>query len=248
MGVLARFERRLEGLVEGVFARAFRSTVQPVEIANALQRETADRAAIVAAGRTLVPNDFVVELGATDHERLAPYADTLGEEFADLMRAYAGEEGYSHVGPVRVHFERDDGLETGTFRIRSDVIRGPVDAAPKGTPAAGGHGGAPRLVTAAGTPAESAYVLSQTVTVIGRGAEADLRLADPGVSRRHAEIRVGAGEAVVSDLGSTNGTLVNGRSVTEAVLRTGDEITIGETTLRYDDARSGGGPKAGRRY
>jgi hypothetical protein len=236
VGVLARFERRLEGLVEGVFARAFRSSVQPVEIANALQRETADRAAIVSAGRTLVPNDFVVELGATDHERLAPFAETLGEEFAELMRAYAAEEGYSHVGPVKVRFERDDGLETGTFRIRSDVIRGPVDAAPAGAPAAGTGREAPRLLAGAGTPSESSYVLTQAETVIGRGAEADLRLADPGVSRRHASLRRDDDRVVLTDLGSTNGTHVNGRRIDEVVLRDGDEITVGETALRFDDA------------
>ena len=243
MGVLQRFERRLEGLVEGAFARAFRSTVQPVEIASALQRETADRAAIVGAGRTLVPNDFVVELGDTDHERLAPYADTLGDEFSELMRGYAAEEGYSHVGPVRVHFERHGDLDTGTFRIRSDVVRGPVDATPGSAVVATD---APRLLTAAGEANESAYVLRKPVTVIGRGEEADLRLSDPGVSRRHAELRREDDRVMVADLGSTNGTLVNGSRVDHAVLRAGDEITIGETVLVYADGRGPAKSKRGR--
>ncbi len=118
MGVLQRFEQRLEGMVEGAFARAFKSDLQPVEIASAVQREMDDRAAIVAQGRTLVPNDFVVELADTDHERLEVYADSLGVELANLAREYAKEQGYSFVGPVRMRFEGVNDLATGMFRIR----------------------------------------------------------------------------------------------------------------------------------
>src|ERR1051326_1182262 len=100
VGVLQRFEHRLEGMVEGAFARAFKSELQPVEIASAVQREMDDRAAIVAQGRTLVPNDFVVELAETDHERLEVYADSLGIELSTLAREHAKEQGYSFVGPV----------------------------------------------------------------------------------------------------------------------------------------------------
>src|SRR6202043_2520748 len=96
----------------------------PVEIASAVQREMDDRAAIVAQGRTLVPNDFVVELAETDHERLADLADSLGIELATLAREHAREQGYSFVGPVRMRFEGVSELTTGTFRIRSGVIRG----------------------------------------------------------------------------------------------------------------------------
>ena len=124
MGVLQRFEHRLEGMVEGAFARAFKSELQPVEVASAVQREMDDRAAIVAQGRTLVPNDFVVELADTDHQRLDVYADSLGIELATLAREYAREQGYSFVGPVRMRFEGVPDLSTGTFRIRSGVIRG----------------------------------------------------------------------------------------------------------------------------
>ena len=99
MGVLQRFEHRLEGMVEGAFARAFKSELQPVEIASAVQREMDDRAAIVAQGRTLVPNDFVVELADTDFQRLDVYADSLGIELATLAREHAREQGYSFVGP-----------------------------------------------------------------------------------------------------------------------------------------------------
>ena len=111
-------------MVEGAFARAFRSELQPVEVASAVQREMDDRAAIVAKGRTLVPNDFVVELAENDHERLDVYAESLGVELANLARDYAKEQGYSFVGPVRMRFEGVPDMTTGTFRIRSGVIRG----------------------------------------------------------------------------------------------------------------------------
>jgi hypothetical protein len=118
VGVLQRFERRLEGLVEGTFARAFKSELQPVEVASALQREMDERAAIVAQGRTLVPNDFVVELSGSDKERLEVYSDSLGQELSKVAREYASEQEYSFVGPVRIRFEHAEDLNTGRFRIR----------------------------------------------------------------------------------------------------------------------------------
>ena len=124
MGVLQRFERRLEGMVEGTFARVFKSELQPVEVASAVQHEMDERAAIVAQGRTLVPNDFVVEIAQTDAERLDVLAEDLGVELATLARDHAKEQGYSFVGPVRIRFEGVPDLTTGTFRIRSGVIRG----------------------------------------------------------------------------------------------------------------------------
>ena len=124
MGVLQRFERRLEGMVEGTFARVFKSELQPVEVASAVQHEMDERAAIVAQGRTLVPNDFVVEIAQTDADRLDVMAEDLGVELATLARDHAKEQGYSFVGPVRIRFEGVPDLTTGTFRIRSGVIRG----------------------------------------------------------------------------------------------------------------------------
>ncbi|MDX6286114.1 MAG: hypothetical protein QOG53_1599 [Frankiales bacterium] len=232
MGVLQRFERRLEGLVEGVFARAFRSSVQPVEIAGALQREMADRKAIVSQGRTLVPNQFVVELGSADHERLGGYAETLGEEFSGIVREHATEEGYAFVGPVHVGFELADDLDTGMFRVRSDVVRGAVDATQSAASSAASSR-VPKLITAAGTGGETAYVLAAPVTVIGRAEDCDLRLADPGASRRHVEVRRDGDRVTVIDLRSTNGTVLNGETIERAELHDGDELVIGETVLVF---------------
>jgi hypothetical protein len=231
VGVLQRFERRLETIVEGAFAKAFRSGVQPVEIAGALQRETADRAVIVSQERTLVPNDYVVELGRTDHERLEPYADSLGDEFAGVVKEYGAEEHYTFVGPVRVHFERVDDIDTGRFRVRSDVIRGPVSAG--AAPTSTNAGRLPALVMAPGTAGESAYPLTGPRTVIGRAEDCDLRLADPGASRHHAELQRSSDDVTIVDLRSTNGTLVNGKRVDRATLEDGDEIVIGETSFAF---------------
>ena len=114
VGVLQRFERRLGGLVEGTFAKVFKGEVQPVEIASALQREADDRKTVVAEGRVLVPNDYVVELGSSDYSRLAPYEGPLGKELASMVSEHADEQGYSFVGPVKVRLEEVGELDTGS--------------------------------------------------------------------------------------------------------------------------------------
>jgi hypothetical protein len=249
VGVLQAFERRFGGLVEGAFAKVFKGDVQPVEIAGALQRETDNRKSIVGPGRIHVPNDFVVELGDHDHERLAEWAEPLGSELSAMVREHAAEQGYSFVGPVHVGFEHVPEISTGTFRVRSGVLAGetptepPVHqpTAPSGTtaPPAAMHrpvvAGRPRLILAAGGlgSAESTLELSKAVTVLGRANECELRLDDPGVSRRHAEIRVNGGEAEIIDLGSTNGIRVNGKAVPSARLLDGDRIDVGSTSLVF---------------
>lgn len=235
MGVLQRFERRLEGLVEGTFAKVFGGVVQPVEIAAALQREAQDKKAIVGHGRVLVPNDYVVELGATDAERLGSYDSALRSELAGMLRDHAAEQGWSFVGPVQVALEQVEDLGTGVFRVRSSVaaeekVRGRVP--PQGTQTAPGR---PRLVLLAGgtTSQERSFPLTQPVTVLGRGAEADVRVVDTGVSRLHAELHLEDSGVRLVDLQSTNGTLVNGSRVSNAMLSDGDRIELGTTALIY---------------
>lgn len=253
MGVLQRFERRLGDLVEGAFARAFKSELQPVEVASAIQREMDERAAIVAQGRTLVPNDFVIEISADDMERLSVYVDSLGVELATVAREYAAEQGYSFVGPVRVAFEQALDLTTGLFRVRSGVIRGTtVESGEIRRPASDQPGtgrgdtpGRPRLLVSTkdegGHQAgpEHAYEINTPVTVLGRGTDCDLRLVDPGVSRHHAELRFEGEDVVLVDLGSTNGTVVEGQSTRRAVLRDGTRIELGRTTLVFRRDHSG---------
>ena len=223
MGVLDRFERRLEGLVSGAFARAFKAEVQPVEIAGALQRECDDRAAVVGRGRTMVPNDFLVELGPQDYDRLAPYEEPLSVEFATVVQEYAAEQHYQFVGPLVVKLTRADDLETGMFRVKSRVVPGAMpmhEPPPTRQPTA--------WLEINGRP----HGLTKAVMTIGRGTDVDIRIDDPGISRRHAEIRTGFTTMVI-DLGSTNGTLVNGELVHQAQLEDGDQIVLGNSMLIY---------------
>ena len=250
MGVLQRFERRLASKVEGTVARVFKSELQPVEVASAIQHEMDERAAIVAQGRTLVPNDFVVEIAQTDAERLDILVESLSLELATLARDHAREQGYSFVGPVRIRFEGVPELATGMFRIRSGVIRGhtveagevrqPVSDLPR--PGGTQFPGRPRLVVSGSSPgtgleAGSTYELQTPVTLLGRGTDCDLRMVDPGVSRHHAELRVEDGQVVLVDLGSTNGTFVNGQPVRRVGLVDGTNVTLGRTTMVFRQER-----------
>ena len=255
MGVMDRFEKGIERAVNGVFAKAFKSEVQPVEIASALRKACDDRAAVISRGRTLVPNAYVVELGRTDHERLGEYADALGDELVASLREHADRQGYAFVGPVTVELELADGRDTGVFSVRTATLKGrdnqaaqaPVPRDPQTPPPP------PRPVPVSPVTAASpgrrpwldidghAYPLVGSLTVIGRGEEADVVVDDPGVSRRHAEIRVTSDGphlvATVRDLGSTNGTMVDGDRIGRGqhgeALREGTTITIGRTRATY---------------
>ena len=236
MGVLQRFERRLGGLVEGAFARVFGGVVQPVEVAARLQREADDKKAIVGAGRVLVPNEYVVELGESDYARLTEYDAALRRELAAMVREHAAEQGWSFVGPVDVHLTKVDGLDTGVFSVRSAVVT--PDAPAKVPLPATRERAHPYLLLAAGDGGpERAVPLSRPVTRLGRSAEADVRLPDTGVSRLHAEVRLEPDGTYVVDLGSTNGTTVNGRKVTRTALSDGDRVALGPAALVY---RAGG--------
>jgi hypothetical protein len=230
MGVLQRFEARLEGMVTGAFSKAFRAEVQPVEIAAALQRELDNNAKIVTRERSLVPNDFVIELGQHDYGRLAPYTGTLAHELVDLAREHAELQRFAFTGPVTVAFEEHQDLGTGQFRVRS-AVRAGVDrgASYDPTPTTERDAAAYLMINGTQHPVVAPGV------VLGRGSECDLRIDDPGVSRRHAEIRVhGAGpqaQLVVVDLGSTNGTVVDGVRTAQAELADGSRIVLGSTIV-----------------
>jgi hypothetical protein len=227
MGVLQRFERRIEDMINRPFARAFKAEVQPVEIASALQRECDDRAAIVSRGRTMVPNEFTVVLGPHDYERLSTYAEALASELASMVSEHAEEQNYSFLGQVSVTFERDDELETGRFRVRSAAVAGAVAADPsRGSQA--GRSGHPWLEVGATT-----FALTRPTTRIGRGTDTDLRIDDPGISRNHAEIRQQGGDVTIVDAGSTNGIVINGQKVQQARLDDGATVVLGSTTLTF---------------
>ncbi|MEW1644398.1 MULTISPECIES: DUF3662 and FHA domain-containing protein [unclassified Streptomyces] len=279
MGVLKKFEQRLEGLVNGTFAKVFKSEVQPVEIAGALQRECDNNATIWNRDRTVVPNDFIVELSTPDFERLSPYSGQLGDELAGMVRDYAKQQRYTFMGPIKVHLEKADDLDTGLYRVRSRTLasstnqQAPGTSAPAAPPAGrpggygyppsaapasapppmpsapppGGRGSAPYLQPAPAAPAAGArmrywveingarHQISRATLVMGRSTEADVRIDDPGVSRRHCEIRTGT-PSTIQDLGSTNGIVVDGQHTTRATLRDGSRIVVGSTTIIYRQA------------
>lgn len=229
MGGLQRFENKLEQLISGVFARAFRSAVQPVEISAALAREVDNSAQILSRDRRLVPNDFHVELSETDHERLTALGPQLDRELVDQLKDHAAQQSYVFTGPVQITLDSADDLTTGRFRVRSKAIARVSQSGPDPTETQVRRASAMLEVNGERLP------LSAPGIVVGRGNDADLRINDPGVSRRHVEFRVidhGDGPRVsVHDLGSTNGVLVNGRRQEQATLADGARIQIGTTTL-----------------
>lgn len=283
MGVLKKFEQRLEGLVNGTFAKVFKSEVQPVEIAGALQRECDNNATIWNRDRTVVPNDFIVELSPHDHERLSPYSGQLGQELAGMVREYAEAQRYTFMGPLQVNLEKADDLDTGLYRVRSRTLTAedpqqaaqqqppagpagygrppaaaapdapwqqqgaggygtpPPPAAPPAMPPAAPAGGNVRPFPGAGHGTAvrrwievngARHQITGNACVLGRSTEADVRIDDPGVSRKHAEIRPGT-PSMVLDLGSTNGIVVDGQHTQRATLRDGSRIVVGSTTIVY---------------
>ena len=215
---LKGFERRLERAVEGGFARMFRSGLKPVELGRKLTREMDDHRTLDVRGRTVVPNHFTVELSGTDSENFTEIAATLERELAEAAREHARDEGYAFLGPVRVELGVGDDLRTGTFALTSRMRPGD------------GGTGAGSLVL----PTGDRVPLGEETITVGRLPESTIVLADPNVSRQHAEIRPRGATFVVIDLGSTNGTRINGIRVNEHELVDGDEVTFGNTRMRFE--------------
>lgn len=214
---LADLERRLERLVEGAFAKAFRSSVAPVELLRRLTREMDTNRSHGVRG-VIAPNHFTFALAPDDRERFAAYEETLVRDLGDGAREHARAEGYGFVGPVTVELTQDPGVSTGTFLLASEMREGP-----------GGRG-----VGTVVLPDGRRVSVGDDPVCIGRMPECEVMLSDQNVSRRHAEVRRQGGEFVVVDLGSTNGTRVNGSGVKERRLVDGDEITVGSSTLRFE--------------
>lgn len=223
VGLLDRFEQRVDRAVNGAFAKAFKSELQPVEIASALQSEMDSRAAVVSRSRTVVPNVYTINVSAEDYERLSVYDETLMNEFAVMIRDYAQQQRYTFLGSVTVVMEPRPDAQQGTVEIVSEAR---VDH--EVPPAAGiAAGPAARLEGHAGN-----FPLDKAVLRIGRGSDCDIRLDDPGVSRHHAEILLGE-HVLLRDLNSTNGTYVNGTLIAEQPLMDGNVITVGSTSLTF---------------
>jgi hypothetical protein len=281
-----RFERRLEGLVGGAFARVFKGQVEPVEIGTALQREAADKRNVMGNGRVLSPNRYRVTLSSSDYERLVPWENQLTNSLAELVQEYLDENQWETIGDVEVYLARDDQLHTGVFGVASRMESGApprrrphdslslpiVPGAPLGeypdqpsyapppppvpapqmaganapqAPSSYQPSAPPRYEPQRGT-ATAMLIVDQTnrrfdlrngSNIIGRGTDSDLQLLDQGISRRHLDIQFDGHYATAYDLGSTNGTTVNGHEISSQVLRHGDVIRVGHTRIVFHQER-----------
>ena len=256
MSVLRSIEHRIESIVEGVFGRAFRTHVQPVELARKLAKEM-DEAKSVSVSRVYVPNEYTLYLCPSDREQFSNYEDSLLTELSDYLSEHARREGYALLSTPTVLIEEDEDLGVGEFGIATRMVQPDRPQAPD--PAGGRTPGraerhedlpsarateavspedadehdlarAPAAVVAGGARRE----LDDRVLVIGRSTDCDITVDDPNVSRRHAEIRREDGAYWIVDLGSTNGVTVNGKRVERARLAPDDEILLGTTEVRFE--------------
>jgi hypothetical protein len=250
--VLRTIERKIESLFEGVFGRAFRTNVQPVELARKLAKEMDDHRN-VSVSRVYVPNEYAVFLSPPDREQFESYEDNLRSELQEYLSEHARREDYALLSPPRVLMETDADLDVGEFGIATRMVH-PDRRRGEGEPVADLEAGATMIYkpqTAQPTQAVSAAELGveqelvtlswngdslqvkQPRIVIGRSRDCDVQLADSNVSRRHAELRQEGASYWIVDLGSTNGIEVNGKRVKRAKLRSGDTITLGSTDVTF---------------
>ena len=233
MSALQRFENKLEQMISGVFARTFRSAVQPVEIASALNREVDNSAQILSRDRRLVPNNFHVELSEADHQRLEGLGPQLPRELTEMLREHAAQQSYVFTGPVSISLETSDELTTGRFRVRSKAIASsqPGRRRPQRHPGTPGHGD-PRAQRRAAAARAARH--RDRPRQRRRPAHRRPRASRASTSRsasRSPRTSAASPRITVHDLGSTNGMSVNGKRVEKATLADGATIRIGNTTM-----------------
>lgn len=252
MSVLKKLEEKIQGLFEGSFGRAFKSPVQPVEIARKLVKEMDDNK-VVSVSRVYVPNEYTLFLSAEDGEQFSSYEDHLKRDLSEYLSEHARKEGYDLLSVPKVIIEQDEDLGVGEFGIATRMVSGPeppgqevpeLEAGIGQTvvyqslaPEAGNEG-----VSSPGQPQEiislvtndGRYRVNKPAVLLGRSKQADMLLQDPNVSRRHAELRQRGNNFFIIDLGSTNGIEVNGVAVSDKALQNGDIITLGTTKVRFE--------------
>jgi hypothetical protein len=259
LGILKNIEKRMESLVEGVFGRAFRRQIHPVEIAKALTKQM-DEGRMVSISRTYAPNDFTVHLSEEDVESIRAYQDALRDELIQYASTHAENKNYHLMTPPRVRFETEDSLRFGEFGITAKLTGGDgprEKGAPQDT---SGQtrifrteevGGGKDQGTSAISPEEAqkhglAREVVEVVTksgnfplegrgpwTVGRSQENDIVIPDPNVSRQHARLSRSDYGYVVEDLGSTNGTLLDGVPIDRERIESGDELTFGQSSARF---------------
>ena len=215
MGLLDSFERGLERAVNGAFAKTFKSGLQPIEITSALRRELDTKAAVVSRDRILVPNQFTVRLAPGDFERMTGLGAALTDELTQLVQQHASAQHYSFAGGISIRFEQKPGLSEGMIEVASVNVQGTIAWTP--------------IVDING----KRHPITRSHTIIGRGSDADITVDDSSISRKHVEILWDGKRAQVNDLGSTNGSLLNGEKVSKAPLSPDSVIDIGRTRIVF---------------
>ena len=216
---LQSLEQRLERMVDGVFFRRSKGSIRPIELGRRLVREMDDNRSVDVKGRRMVPNVYTVILSEDDHAGFHDIEDALVTELSEAAREYAREEGYHFMGPVKVELAVDENLRSGRFVIESQLRQ-----------AATGPGMGTLVL-----PSGNRVDLGESLITIGRLPECTISINDANISRNHAQVKATASAYFVVDLGSTNGTMVNGLRVNgEQRLHAGDIISIGSTHLRFE--------------
>jgi FhaA, N-terminal domain/FHA domain len=255
MAVLRVIEQKIEGLFEGVFGRAFRTHVQPVELARKLAKEMDDHRT-VSVSRVYVPNEYTLYLSTDDRAQFEPYERSLRGELQQYLSEHARREGYALLSSPSVLMETDADLNVGEFGIATRLAQPEEPVELPGVPLPEAAPGATMVYRPTTPPAEPAaepelarevvaliangrrHEIDQRSVVIGRSRECDIQLADANVSRRHAELRQEGATYWIVDLDSTNGIAVNGRREGRAKLQDGDTIVLGATELRFERSLS----------
>ncbi|TPW77863.1 FhaA domain-containing protein [Schumannella soli] len=229
MGILDNFEKGLERVVNGAFAKTFKSGLQPLEVTSALRRELDTKAAVVSRDRILAPNRFTVRLAPGDHQRMTSLGPALIDEFTQLVQQHATAQHYSFAGGLSIELLRDDKLSEGVVRIDSNTVQGTVRWVP--------------VLDVNG----KRYPLKKSRTILGRGSEADVPVDDAGASRKHVEVLWDGKRGQINDLGSTNGTRLNGSPLKQAPLTPDSVIDIGRTRIVFRVLAQADDPTGGRR-
>lgn len=224
MSIFDRFENAVERGVNDAFSKVFRSGIKAVDVNSAIRRAMDDSAQELSTERTIAANHFTVFVTPADLDSLEADLNVLADEFAAQATEHAADNGYALLGPVSVEFREDDEEQAGKLRVEASNKRGSVAPATASSPSPEHP-----IIEVNG----ERWLLTEPVTVIGRGTEADIIVADTGVSRRHLELRITPTGVIATDLGSTNGTFVEGHKIDAATLLDGNQLTIGRTVIDF---------------
>jgi hypothetical protein len=251
--VLRAIERKIEALFEGVFGRAFRTNVQPVELARKLAKEMDDHRTI-SVSRVYAPNEYTIYLSPADREQFETYEENLRGELQEYLSEHARREDYALLSAPKVTLETDEDLDVGEFGIATRMVQPDRRRAAAGEPPGEIEPGATMIYKATAPVATQAvsaaelgveqelvtltfdgtrHEVKQRRVVLGRSRDCDIQINDSNVSRRHAELRQEGASYWIVDLGSTNGLEVNGKRVKRAKLADGDKITLGSTDVTF---------------